>query len=75
MLSSSLQTAMSSSSAEANGLKNIRVEQDTLRLGHVLPVGSVSSVCSKGAVVDIYTDRTGNTVKKSGCGVYNFRLV
>ena len=68
MLASSVQNAVSSSSAEANSLKSIRVQQDTLRLAHVLPVGSVSSVCSSGAVIDTYTDKTGDASQRKGCG-------
>jgi len=67
MLASSVQNAMSSNSAEANELKSLKVQQDTLRLSQVLPVGSVSSLCSKGAVIDTYTETTGSATKKTGC--------
>ena len=75
MLASSVQNAMSSNSAEANELKSLKVQQDTLRLSQVLPVGSVSSLCSKGAVIDTYTETTGSATKKTGCGEYHATIL
>ena len=69
-LTASVQSALSLNTAEANDLKNIQIDRDTLRLANVFPVGDVSSVCSKGAAVDMYTEATGSTTEVKGCSMY-----
>lgn len=71
-LTSSVQNAPSSNTIEANELKNLRTGQDTLRLVNVLPVGDVSSLCSKGAVIDSYSEGSQfHQSTKVGCGTYS----
>eukprot|EP00795_Rhopilema_esculentum_P000716 gene716-10430_t len=66
-LASAVNSLGSASTTEANAVKNINVGQDTLRFAQVQPVGSVMSLCSKGAVLDSYASSNDNITEVQGC--------
>ena len=68
-LASAVQNIGSQSSAEANAVKTMNIDRDTFTLRQVQPVGSVTAVCSSGAIYDSFAPRVGAPTQQ-GCGVY-----
>ena len=68
-LASAVQNIGSQSSAEANAVKTMNIDRDTFTLRQVQPVGSVTAVCSSGAIYDSFAPRVGAPTQQ-GCGMY-----
>lgn len=69
-LASAVQNIGSQSSAEANAVKTMNIDRDTFTLRQVQPVGSVTAVCSSGAIYDSFAPSKGAPVQQ-GCGMCN----